>query len=97
MPKRDELQPLERTVSDTLDEYLSRLHGITSSWAFPDEFIEFLRNRGYIITTEARIPELEAEVEHGGVLSRAQKAFVVGKAAHRYDTENVTDNRRPRY
>ena len=64
MSKRGALQPLERAVSDTLDEYLSRLHGITSSWAFPDEFIEFLRNRGYIITTEARIKALEAEVEN---------------------------------
>ncbi len=63
MPKRDELQTLERAVSDTIDEYLSRLHGIMSSWAFPDEFIEFLGDRGFCITEETRIKELEAELK----------------------------------
>ena len=47
--KRDELPPLERAVSDTLDEWLVRMHGIFSSWAFPIEFIEWLKERGYEI------------------------------------------------
>jgi hypothetical protein len=47
--KRDSLPPLERAISDTLDEYLFRLHGIISSWAYPYEFIEWLNERGYII------------------------------------------------
>jgi hypothetical protein len=38
--RRKDLPPLERAVSDTLDEWLVRLHGIFSSWAGPDEFNE---------------------------------------------------------
>ena len=45
--RRADLPPLERAVSDTLDEYLARLHGIMSSWAGPQEFLEWLRGRGY--------------------------------------------------
>jgi len=47
--KRDELPPLERAVSDTLDKYLWQLHGIISSWAYPKEFIDGLKERGYVI------------------------------------------------
>jgi len=47
--QRDNLPALERAVSDTLDEYLVRLHGIISSWSHPYEFIEWLNERGYII------------------------------------------------
>ena len=46
---RDELSPLERAVSDTLDEWLIRLHGIVSSWSAPNLFIEWLNERGYDI------------------------------------------------
>jgi hypothetical protein len=55
--KRDALPKLERAVSDTLDEYLSRLHGVFSSWAYPDEFIEFLAERGYIIRKKPSPPK----------------------------------------
>lgn len=69
MPKRDELQPLERAVSDTLDEYLGRLHGIMAcSWVFPDEFIEFLGDRGFCITEKTHIQELKEEVENLEIL-----------------------------
>jgi len=54
--KRNELPSMERAVSDTLDEYLSRLHGIMSSWAYPIEFIEFLGERGYIIKKKSKPP-----------------------------------------
>lgn len=47
--KRNELPPRERAVNDTLDEYLARLHGIISSWAYPVEFLEFLEKRGYTV------------------------------------------------
>ena len=50
--RRDDLMPLERAVSDTLDEWLSRLHGIFSSWASPIEFIDWLDERGYIIVAK---------------------------------------------
>ena len=46
--RRANLPPLERAVSDTLDEYLSRMHGIiASSWVYPVEFLQWLRSRGY--------------------------------------------------
>ena len=48
--RRDDLDPRERAVSDTLDEYLSRLHGVfATSWVYPIEFIDWLEERGYII------------------------------------------------
>ena len=47
--KRDDLAPLERAVSDTLDEWLIREHGIFSSWANPSNFIDWLKKRGYEI------------------------------------------------
>ena len=47
--ERDKLPALERAVSDTLDEWLCRMHGIFTSWADPVEFIEWLNNRGYEI------------------------------------------------
>lgn len=46
---RADLPELERAVSDTLDEYLVRCHGVFSSWAYPYEFLEWLKERGYII------------------------------------------------
>lgn len=45
--KRDMLGPLDRAVSDTLDEYLSRIHGVFTSWAHPLDFLCWLQDRGY--------------------------------------------------
>ena len=47
--KREDLPKMERAVSDTLDEYLMRLHGITTSWADPSNFMRWLDKRGYRI------------------------------------------------
>lgn len=47
--KRDMLAPLDRAVSDTLDEYLGRIHGIITSWAHPLDFLDWLQERGYTI------------------------------------------------
>ena len=47
--KRENLPPLQRAVSDTLDDYMRRLHGIISSWAYPDDFIFNLEKRGYTV------------------------------------------------
>lgn len=56
--RRVDLPPRERAVSDTLDEYLSRLHGVFSSWAHPEEFIEFLEERGYtVVEMEKKVNE----------------------------------------
>ena len=52
--RRDELPPRERAVSDTLDEYLVRLHGVFSSWAYPVEFLEFLEKKGYTVIEKER-------------------------------------------
>ena len=50
--KRDDLHPLERAVSDTLDELMMTMHGMASSWAHPIEFIDWLREKGYIIVSK---------------------------------------------
>lgn len=47
--KREDLDELNRVVSDTLDEYLGRIHGIFTSWAHPVEFLEWLRERGHAV------------------------------------------------
>lgn len=49
MPKKDELSLLERAVSDALDEWVCRIHGIYSGWSYPKEFIEWIEKRGYQI------------------------------------------------
>jgi hypothetical protein len=52
--KRDNLPPLERAVSDALDEWLWRIHGVMSGWAHPHEFIDWLKERGYAVIQEQR-------------------------------------------
>jgi len=47
--RRDALDPKTRAVSDALDEYLVRIHGIFTSWAHPQEFMAWLDKRGYTI------------------------------------------------
>ncbi len=47
--RRDVLEPLDRAVSDTLDEWLVRMHGVFTSWNSPIEFIDWLGERGYVI------------------------------------------------
>jgi len=52
--ERDELQPLEQAVSDTLDEYLHRFFSIAPGWSYPVEFIELLEKRKYTICYDER-------------------------------------------
>jgi hypothetical protein len=52
--RRSELPPLERAVSDALDEWLFRIHGIASGWAHPYEFIAWLKERGYVVVEETK-------------------------------------------
>lgn len=47
MPRRDDLPPVERAVSDVLDDLLHRHHGIQTSWSNPEDFIALLRDEGY--------------------------------------------------
>lgn len=52
--RRDDLPPLERAVSDTLDEYLSRHHGIVTSNANPEDFLDWLRENGHAVVPIAQ-------------------------------------------
>ena len=47
--KRADLPPMERAVSDTLDEWLVCEHGVFTSWAAPEDFLFWLEKRGYVI------------------------------------------------
>lgn len=47
--RRNLLDAKTLAVSDALDEYLVRIHGILSSWAHPEDFIVWLEERGYTI------------------------------------------------
>lgn len=49
--RRDDLPPLERAVSDALDQLNHQMHGIVSSWAHPAEFLDLLREQGYAVVT----------------------------------------------
>jgi len=56
---RDALAPQLRAVSDTLDEWLMRAHGILSSWQHPERFLEWLEKRGWTVADKAHIEALE--------------------------------------
>lgn len=45
-----EHDPMWRAVADTLDEWLSRLHGVTSSHHNTGAFLDFLALQGYQVT-----------------------------------------------
>ncbi|MEU4332351.1 hypothetical protein [Nonomuraea dietziae] len=57
---RDELPWLKRAVSDTLDELNHRMHGLTSSWAYPDEFLDCLAAHGYTVVPDSLLKDAEA-------------------------------------
>ncbi len=62
MARRDDLPPLERAVSDALDDINHRCHGLTSSWAYPAEFLEALRDAGYgVVSIDAQAAAARAE------------------------------------
>lgn len=49
--RRSGLGPVEGAVSEALDELNHRMHGMTSSWSYPEEFLDFLRDRGYAVVS----------------------------------------------
>jgi len=61
--RRVDLPPKERAVSDALDEWLIREHGILESWANPDDFIVFLEKREYIILSNKERDELQRKLD----------------------------------
>lgn len=77
MPRRDDLPPLERAVSDTLDEWLVRMHGVTSSHSFPQEFLTWLREGGYEVIAADELAALRQEVEQLRVAVNPTKADAV--------------------
>ena len=46
---RDALPPQLRAISDALDEWLSRKHGIISSWQSPQWFLKWLEEKGWTV------------------------------------------------
>ena len=81
---RDALAPQLRAVSDTLDEWLMRAHGILSSWQHPDWFLEWLEKRGWTVADKARIEALEkntikAQFKTMDELGAGHMAMILGK------------------
>jgi hypothetical protein len=56
--RRVDLSPKEFAVSNALDEWLIREHGIFESWANADDFIEFLAGQGYLIVSNKEDDEI---------------------------------------
>lgn len=53
---RDDMPPDLRAVSDTLDEYLMRMHGLVVSHTHAEDFIEWLAGNGYVVTRSPNAP-----------------------------------------
>jgi hypothetical protein len=70
MAKRDDLPPLERAVSDGLDHVNHACHGLTSSWAYPEEFLEQLGDAGYEVAATVDLDELRRTASRADVLAR---------------------------
>jgi hypothetical protein len=56
---REELPPQLRAISDTLDEWLSRKHGIVSSWQGPDWFLAWLEERGWTVVEKMAVATMD--------------------------------------
>ncbi len=75
MPEtRDGLPPLERAVSDTLDEWLVRMHGITTSHTHPRDFLAWLRDNDHEVVPAGETPEERLQVAAAG-RANAQAAY----------------------
>jgi hypothetical protein len=63
--RREDMPLLQRAVSDVLDEYLVRFHGLTTSHTNPDSFLEWLGEGGYTVVpkqTEAEVARLRDHI-----------------------------------
>jgi hypothetical protein len=70
VPKRDDLDPMERAVSDALDHVNHACHGLTSSWAYPEEFLEQLGDTGFDVVATVDLDELRRTAGRADVLAR---------------------------
>jgi hypothetical protein len=64
--RRDDMPPLQRAVSDVLDEYLIRFHGLTTSHTNPDAFLEWLEEGGYTVVPKQAPAEPRRLTEQDG-------------------------------
>jgi len=80
MPSRDDLPPRERAVSDALDELNGRMHGLVSSWAYPEEFLEFLAEHGYAVTAQDELNSARA------VVARVRRLHFQYRGVSNYDS-----------
>lgn len=62
--RRDDLDWRHRAVSDALDELNHRMHGLSSSWAYPEEFLEFLAEQGYTVVPDEAFQRLVNVAEY---------------------------------
>lgn len=54
-----EANPMWKAVADTLDEWLMRMHGITSGRHNAGAFLEFLALEGYEVVRFSDMPSIE--------------------------------------
>lgn len=54
-----EYEPSARAVADALDEWLHRMHGVTSSHHHAGAFLEFLALHGYTVTAMEPVTPLD--------------------------------------
>ena len=60
--RRDDLPPLERAVSDALDELNVRCYGRVSGWVYPVQFLEFLAQEGHTVVPAAELETTRAQL-----------------------------------
>ena len=68
--RREDLPPDLRALSDVLDEYLARMHGITSGWVSPVEFREFLAEAGLVVVSREDLDAVRRELSPEGRIGR---------------------------
>ena len=73
---RAELTAGQKAVSETLDEVNFRMHGLTSSGSYHQQFVGWLGERGYRV-----VPAVEMERLHADRSEAAEALRAVGKAA----------------
>ena len=72
LKRREELEGVERVVSDVLDDYNVRKHGIESSHSGYDVFLWLLANEGYVVAPKEVVERAEIQsLIHNGIYEAA--------------------------
>ena len=66
LTKREDLEGVERVVSDVLDEYNMRKHGILSSHSGYDTFLSLLADEGYTVVKIGDVPPWMSQITPEG-------------------------------